>query len=274
MYLSLHRVTAGGKLSWPDFVALAGRSGYDAVDVDIEAVRELGLSKTRDLLAEHKVRPGACGLPTEFRKDDATFNESLKELGELAGLAAQIGCPRMATWVPPTYEAPGHEMRGVLQRRFTEMGRRAAAHGVRLGMEFISPQHFRDAVTPDRVCVWQMADMLDLCAACGENVGILLDSWHWHHDPDANVDSILKAGRDRIVHVHLNDSADLPPAQILDNQRLLPGEGVIKLSAFIGALRQIGYIDAVSPEIFGRLDGLSPDDAARQSLEASRRALG
>lgn len=274
MYLSLNRVTAGGKLPWTEFVALAGRTGFDAVDVDLEAVRQLGASKTRELLAQHKVRPGVCGLPTEFRRDDATFDASVRELGELAALAADIACPRMVTWVPPTYEAPGREMRGVLKRRFTEMGKRAAAHGVRLGMEFISAQHFRDAVPPERVCVWQMADMLDLCASCGENVGLLLDSWHWHHDPDATVDSILQAGRERIVHVHLNDSADLSPAQIRDNQRLLPGEGVIKLGAFIGALRQIGYIDAVSPEIFGRLEGLLPDEAARQSLEASHRVLG
>ena len=109
-----------------------------------------------------------------------------------------------------------------------------------------------------------MADMLDLCASCGENVGILLDSWHWHHDPDATVDSILNAGRHRIVHVHLNDAADLPSEQIRDEQRLLPGEGVI---------RQAGYTEAVSPEIFGRLEGVLPDDAARQALEASRRIL-
>src|SRR5207247_46877 len=116
-----------------------------------------------------------------------------------------------------------------------------------------------------------MKDMLDMCANSGDNVGLLLDAWHWHHDPDANVESITEAGRRRIVHVHLSDAPDLPPERIRDNERLLPGEGVIRLRAFITALREIGYTDAISPEIFGRLDNLPPDDAARQALDTSRR---
>lgn len=274
MYLSLNRVSAGGALPLAEFVALAVQTGYEAIDVEPAAVREMGVAAFRELMARHNLRVGACGLSTEFRRDDATFEASLAELGELASIAAAIGCPRMATWVPPTYDRPGAEMREVLRRRFTEMGRRAGEYGVRLAFEFISPRHFRDAVTPERVCVWQMADMLALCESCGDNVGLLLDSWHWHHDPDANVALIRKAGRQRIVHVHLNDSPDLPAEQIRDNERVLPGEGVIPLGPFVAALREIGYVDAVSPEIFGRLDGLPPQEAARLALESSRRVLG
>jgi sugar phosphate isomerase/epimerase len=270
MILSLCQVTAGGGLDWPSFVALAGRTGYDGVDVPLGAVRDAGSSATSDLLAKHDVRPAICDLPTEFRADDAAFDGGMKELPEFARLAGEIGCPRMATWVPPTFDRPGSEMRDVLRRRFTEIATVLADHGVRLGLEFISPEHIR---TSGQVCIWQMADMLELCCRCGDNVGLLLDCWHWHHDPDHSTDAIVGAGKDRIVTVHLNDSADLPPADIRDNQRLLPGEGVIDLKGFLGALRQVGYEDAVTVEVFGRLDKLSDDEAATAALEASHAVM-
>jgi sugar phosphate isomerase/epimerase len=110
--------------------------------------------------------------------------------------------------------------------------------------------------------------MLAFAKECGPNVGLLLDSWHWHH-AGATTDDILKAGRDRIVHVHFNDAPNLPPDQIRDNQRLLPGEGVINLVGFLQALHKIGYNDALSVEVFGRMDKEAPEIAARKGLEAS-----
>lgn len=270
MLLSLCRVTAGGGLDWPSFVALAGKTGYDAVDVDMEPAREAGAAATSDLLAGHGVKAGCCGLPVEFRTDEATFASGMKDLAAFARLAVDLGCPRMATWVPPAFGTPTAEMREVLRRRFTEVARVLTDHGVRLGLEFISPLHLRQSGHP---CVWQMADMLALCQACGENVGLLLDCWHWHHDPDHSVEAIVAAGRDRIVTVHLNDSPDLPAEEIRDDQRLLPGEGVIDLKGFLGALRGIGYTDAVTLEIFGRLKGVPDEEAAARALAAARQVM-
>ena len=91
---------------------------------------------------------------------------------------------------------------------------------------------------------------------------LLLDSWHWHHAGATTAD-IIAAGRDRIVHVHFNDSLNLPPDQIHDNQRLLPGEGVINLTGFLEALQSIHYNDALSVEVFGRTRDMTPEAAAR-----------
>ena len=44
-------------------------------------------------------------------------------------------------------------------------------------------------------------------------------------------------------------------------RRIVPGEGVIDLVAFFGALKEIGYADGVSPEVFGRgLKNLPPEE--------------
>ncbi len=270
MRIALNRVTAGGGLAWDDFLRLAAKVGYDAVDVDLDALRTAGAGAVKSLLAELKLYPAAVGMPVEFRKDDAAFDEGMKRLDADARLAAEVGCPRMATWVPPAYETPAEQMRVTLRKRFTAIAEVLRPHGVRFGIEFITPLHLRQKGHP---CVWQMADMLALAASCGDNVGLLLDAWHWHHDPDATVEDIVRAGRERIVHVHLNDAADQPPEEVRDNQRVLPGEGVIDLKGFAGALNEIGYDGAGSLEIFGRLKDVPAEEAARMALDATRKAL-
>jgi sugar phosphate isomerase/epimerase len=110
--------------------------------------------------------------------------------------------------------------------------------------------------------------MLAFAKECGPNVGLLLDSWHWHH-AGATTEDIITAGRDRIVHVHFNDSPNLPPEQIHDNQRLLPGEGVINLTGFLQALQTIHYNGALSVEVFGRTKDMTPEAAAKAGLDSS-----
>jgi sugar phosphate isomerase/epimerase len=118
-----------------------------------------------------------------------------------------------------------------------------------------------------------MNEMLAFAKECGPNVGLLLDAWHWHH-AGATAEDIVSAGRERIVHVHFDDSANLPPEQIRDDQRLMPGEGVIDLVSFLKALQKIGYRDALSVEVFGRgLKNMTPEAAAKLGLETSRAVL-
>ena len=80
----------------------------------------------------------------------------------------------------------------------------------------------------------------------------------------------LNAGNARIVHVHLSDAKQTAPADVRDNQRLMPGEGIIDLMGFFQALKKIGYEDGVSPEPLGRVPAeMSAEDAARLGLETT-----
>jgi sugar phosphate isomerase/epimerase len=101
----------------------------------------------------------------------------------------------------------------------------------------------------------------------------VLDIWHWHHSGGTTGD-IKAAGRDRIVHIHVSDAKDQPPEEVRDNQRLMPGEGVIDSVGFFRALAGIGYSDALSPEPIGRVPAdMSPEDGARMGLETTRAVL-
>lgn len=104
-------------------------------------------------------------------------------------------------------------------------------------------------------------------------MGILLDSWHWHH-AGSTVDDILTAGKSRVVHVQVADASKLPPEEIKDSERLMPGEGIIDWRAFFGALKKINYTDAVSPEVFGRgLKAMEPEDGARLGLTTTTEVM-
>jgi len=121
--------------------------------------------------------------------------------------------------------------------------------------------------------IWRMDEMLAFAKECGPNVGLELDSWHWFH-AGATVGDILSAGKENIINVQVNDSPRLPPEQIRDDERLMPGEGVIDLSAFFRALQTIGYQDGISPEVFGRgLKKMAPEEGARLGLETTRAVM-
>jgi sugar phosphate isomerase/epimerase len=230
-----------------------------------------GLDATKRLLTGLRLLPAVVGLPVEFRKDEQTYQDDLKRLGDAARFAATIGCPRMTTYFLPSSELPKAEQRLIYKARWQACAQILASHGVRLGLEFVSPVHLRKRFPNE--FIYRMDETLELAKECGPNVGLLLDAWHWHH-AGATLQDIEAAGAARIVHVQVADSPQLPPERILDNERLMPGEGVIDLAAFFRTLKKIGYGDGVSPEVFGRgLKNMTPEEGARLGLETTSRVM-
>ena len=266
MFLSLNSVLLQGRVPWPDFPRLAAKTGFPGTDIMLGPAMKAGVNATNDLLSGLKIRPAVIDFPVEFRKDDATFKASLTQLDAAARFAAAIHCPRMITYIMPSSDTPKDELRKIYKQRFTETARILAHSNVRLGLEFLGPLELRKMYKYE--FIWRMNDMLAFARECGPNVGLLLDSWHWHH-AGATPEDIVAAGRDAIVHIHFNDSPNLPPEQIHDSQRLLPGEGVINLTGFLQALHRIRYNDALSVEVFGRTKDMTPEAAAKAGLDSS-----
>jgi sugar phosphate isomerase/epimerase len=268
VYLSLNPTVVAGRVPWPDLARLAARVGFPGVDVELSSAMKAGLSATRALFDELSIKPAAVNLPVEFRKDDAAFRKDLEKLDDASSFSAAIGCPRMITWIMPSSKTPKAELRVLCLKRFSACADVLARSHVRLGLEFLGPLHLRQMEPYE--FIWRMPEMLAFARECGPNVGLLLDVWHWHH-AGATTDDIVKAGKDGIVHVHFSDAPNLPPEKIRDDERLMPGEGVINLVGFLQALREIGYQDAVSVEVFGRgLKDMPPEEGARLALESAR----
>jgi len=267
MYVSLNGSLTGGRPPWPDFARLAARIGFGGVDVNLGAAMREGLDPTRTLFAEIGIRASNANLPVPIGGTEEAFQTGLKKLDEAARFAAAIDCPRMLTVLPPSSQTPKAEYRKLLKDRLTAIGEILRRSNVQFGLEFLGPLHFRTRQPYE--FIWRMDETLEFAKECGPNIGILLDVWHWYHAGATKAD-IIAAGKPRIVHVHLSDCPKMPPEEVRDDHRVLPGEGVIDLKGFFQTLRQIGYEGGVSPEPIGRIPkDMPPEEGARLGLQTA-----
>jgi sugar phosphate isomerase/epimerase len=274
-FVSLNGALTRG-VGGPAKVRLAAATGYGGVDWDLGPARTAGLSPTQELFAELKVRPTIVNLPMArplpFGGDDNSFREALKVLADESAFVAAVGCRKMMVVLPPSTTEPRPDQLKLVRDRFAAIAEVLQRSQIRLGLEFLGPLYMRAGRAdgpPATPFVWNLPDTLALATDCGPNIGVVLDVWHWHHAGSTIVD-ILAADKSRIVHVHVSDAKATPPADVRDNQRVMPGEGIIDLVGFFQALKKIGYADGVSPEPLGRIPAeMSAEDAARLGLETT-----
>ncbi len=279
MYVSLNSSVTRG-VGWPDLARLAARVGFDGVDWSLGAARTAGVDATKALFAELKIRPSITNLPMArplpFQAEQAAFDQALVQLADEAAFTAAIGCDRMMLVLSPTGPLPKEEWRKVVRDRMAAISQVLQKSNIRIGLEFLGVQSFRagrEGGPPPNPFIWTLPETVALAKDSGPNVGVILDVWHWHHSGGTTAE-ILATPRERIVHVHVSDAKAQPPADVRDNQRVMPGEGVIDLDGFFQSLKKIGYVDGVSPEPLGRVPSdMSAEDGARLALETTRAAM-
>jgi sugar phosphate isomerase/epimerase len=271
MFLSLNG-SLTRQMPWADFVRLAGKVGYPGVDVQLGPARKDGVEATLALFKEARVKPGVTNLPVQFAAaDEAAYQSGLAQLEDNATFAAAIGCTRMMAVLSPSSNEPRDERRKFIIARLTPIAGILQKSGVRLGLEFLGPLMFRTRAKEP--FIWTLPETVALAKEIGPNIGATLDAWHWHHS-GGTVADILASDRSRIVHIHVSDAKPQPPEEVRDNQRHMPGEGVIDLVGFFQALKKIGYQDAISPEPLGRVpETMTPEDGARLGLETTLAVL-
>jgi len=278
MKISLNGSLLSTPLDLESFLAKAAQYGYEGADLDLGQIVALDpddpVSAGLALFAKHGVQPSCWGLPLDFRNMDSDdgYRASLLEFPRLAQLAAELECPRMCTWFMPALPDPDL-FRRVAGERIKRAAGIAGDYGVRIGLEWVAPFTSRQGEGL-RPFIWRMDQMLDWIDEMGEpNLGLLVDSWHWYHQ-DGTVAELEALAVDQIVHVHINDAPDLPKDTLGDvKDRVFPGEGVIDLAGFVGALAQVGYEDYLSPEILNPAVRELPGDAAIERAVGGVRRL-
>ena len=269
MYSCLNAVTAGGGLALPEFIQLAKDNGFAGVEFSIGAVADIIERDGADAFALFDgtgIMPGAFGLPTEWRKDEDTFQKGLNELPRFAKAAQSIGCTRCCTWVVPE-GGPLEEYKAQSLTRWAQIAQVLNDYGVHFGLEFLGPAHFR--TNPGNVWFYDIAGGLEAAdetmkQSKTQNVGLLVDAWHWYTSGGTVMD-LASIPVEQIVHVHINDAPNIARDEQIDSVRLLPGEsGVIDIKGFLQTLKALGYDGPVAVETFSDdLKALPPQEAAR-----------
>jgi sugar phosphate isomerase/epimerase len=253
MFKSLTPGAIGVKGSVEELITLASQGGFQGLDIGIQAVADLvaerGVSEVKGMFDAAHLKMGAWGLPINWNGPEDVYQEGLQNLSKLAEVAAQIGAPRCAQWIPCASDTLKfrENFRFHIQR-LKPIAEVLKDNGCSIGLEFIGPQTLR--IDKTYGFIYTMNGMLALSEAIGTgNVGLLLDAWHWYTQL-GTVSDLLALTPEDVIHVHVNDApAGVDITDQIDNKRALPSEtGVIDLVAFLKAMRDIGYEGPVSPE--------------------------
>lgn len=146
-----------------------------------------------------------------------------------------------------------------------QAGQWAAGFGVRLALEFRAAATFCSCLDT----------AIDLVLQCEEpNVGVNLDVFHYWAGPSKPED-LERLTPEILAHVQLCDVLGVPRELASDGDRILPGDGDIRLQPILDRLRAIGYSGYVSLELLNpTLWQANPVQVAEVGFTALRKALG
>lgn len=234
-----------------ELIELALSHGFKGLDLELvelaEQVRSQGMERAARLIKSARLKLGSFALPVRWQHDGPEYQSDLEQLGELAAIAREIGCPRATTTIEAAGDRVYHENFEFHRRRLAEIAEVLDGHGIRFGVGFRAPHRCREEGAYQFM---QKADeaVLLLGTIGSTNVGLALDTWHWYLG-GGTIEQLQALGADKIVAVSLGDAepgltaADAEPAG-----RRLPGEGgAIDNTGILAALAELGYDGPVTP---------------------------
>jgi sugar phosphate isomerase/epimerase len=257
----------------------ARMGGFDGVEFNPAEIADLidaeGAAQAKARFEAAGIKPCGFGLSVEWRGEEDAFRASLARFPRLVEAAAAVGATRCSTWILPFSNELEFDANFAFHiARLEDAVRILGDHGILFGLEFIGPKTLRDQ--GKHPFIHTQDGMMELAQKLGPNAGLLLDAWHWYTS-HGTVDDLLRLKPENIAYVHVNDApVGVEIDEQVDNVRCLPGEtGVIPISDFMGALKQIGYDGPIVAEPFKKELSDLPDDAARlTAVRDSLRKIG
>jgi sugar phosphate isomerase/epimerase len=254
------------------------RFGFGGVNVHADELEKMTAEQRQEVLARmkaHGLKWGVSGLPVRFRTTDEEFKRTISSLPGRAKILGELGAFRVCTWILPAHDSLTYRKNFEQHRgRLAEVAGILKDQGVSLGLEFVGPKPSRDR---NRFpFIHTLEEQLELNDAIGgDNVGVLLDSYHWFTS-GGSVSDIEKLTGKQVIEAHVNDAQPgIPVDQLQDGKRALPyTTGVIDLGGFMSALAKIDYDGPVTCEPFDRqLNELDDESAVKQTSEALGRVF-
>ncbi|MCK0471858.1 sugar phosphate isomerase/epimerase [Halalkalibacter sp. APA_J-10(15)] len=247
-----------------EFIINASKYGFESVDTSgnelVCWVEQIGLEEARAFLRKYNIQIGAIGLSVEWRREEEEFKTGLEPFIREAEVASALGCRSCVTYILPSTDYPPAAFMARAVRRFRTCAVILNEYDMKLGLEFVGPHHLRTAWKYP--FIWTMSETIDLIEAIGKaNVGLLIDAYHCY-TTGIDFAELNQLDVEKIVHVHINDAKSIPVSEVLDNDRLYPGEGVINLVEFLKQLQSIGYQGSITQEVLTQI----PEDQEPEQL--------
>lgn len=256
-----------------ELITLASDNGFDAVETTSEDLKQFvssfGIKDAEKYLTEKNIVLGAVALPVEWREDDESFQKGIFELVRTAEIASQLDCKTFFTYFMPSTDQEVAPYTIKLSNRLRLIGRLLEQYDMNLALEYVGPHHLRNKW--ENKFIWTAENTIDWINFIGEeNIGIVLDSFHWYTSEET-VETILSLKPNQIKYAHINDARNVPVEEILDNDRVYPGEGVIDLTSFLKAANEINYQGIITQEV---LTLEKPKESSSELAQKSAKAFG
>lgn len=276
--LDLRCGSIGVQADQREAIRLASKYGFESVNASPNDIGRMSSTERSELVAELREKRlswGAAGLPLDIRGDESSFRAGAQNLPNLAKAMQEVGVTRVGTWISPSHDELTYLAN---MRQHAERLRQCATilkdHGQRLGLEYIGPKTLW--ASKRHSFVHTMAECKELIAEIGvDNVGFVLDSWHWYTAHES-VEELRSLQNRDVVACDLNDAPrGIEMDQQIDSKRELPmATGVIDLKSFLNELLAMGYDGPVRAEPFNqKLNDLENEEAVAATAKAMKQAF-
>lgn len=221
--------------------------GYDLIEIRIDKLKEYLLENTLDDLkhffAASRLKPFAFNA-LEFIsfRDDEGFRNIQEDLKLCCEVGSAIDCRKVIA--VPTLDVGDYTKEQIKEetvRALRVLAEQAAPYRVDLALEFIGYPNCSVNTFGQAYDIVQAADR--------DNVGLVLDCFHFHA-MNSRIEDLRQADARKIFVFHIDDCEDLPAGALRDHHRVWPGLGAVKLDEILAALKEIGYSEMVSVELF------------------------
>ncbi|MBC2283391.1 2-keto-myo-inositol isomerase [Listeria booriae] len=229
-------------------LTICEQNGYDYIEIrTMDKLPEYLKTHTLDDLAtyfqNHHIKPLALNALVFFNnRDEAGHAAIIQEFQEMMHICDKIGAKYVVA--VPLITTEKILKKGIKQsciEVLQELSNIAESHGVKIALEFVGHPE---------CTVNTFEDAYDIVQAVNrDNVGLVFDSFHFHA-MGSNIENLKNADGSKIFIFHIDDTEDFQIGLLTDDDRVWPGHGAIDLEAHITTLKQIGYSDVVSVELF------------------------
>lgn len=221
--------------------------GYELIEIRLDKLRDyLKIHTVEDLAAffkKSRIKPYAFNA-LEFItfRDEAGYKQIKDDLKFLCEVGEKINCKKIV--VVPTFDIGGYtktQIKEESMRALNDLADTAEKYGVKLAYEFVGYPN---------CSVNTFGQTYDIVKSVNrDNVGLVLDCFHFHA-MGSRIEDLKKADPKKIFIFHIDDSEDLPVGAARDDKRLWPGEGAVDLDTILSTLKEIGYSEMTSVELF------------------------
>lgn len=223
------------------------KNGFDYIELRSDCIRRYLEENTLDDLKAwfdgHRLKPWAYNTLEFFNLRDSEGEREIdQEVDFIISVCNAIGMKMLIT-VPTCGVKDKHvpEIRDEAVQRLRYLADRVSPYEIRISLEFCGTP---DCSINQFGTAYEVVTLVDR-----ENVGITLDTFHFH-EMCSKLEDLKAADAKKIFVYHLNDCEDLPLGSCGDDKRLWPEEGVVNHAGIAAVLKEIGFDGVCTIEEF------------------------